>query len=632
MRTTMRLRVMTIATALIACVAMAGTAGAASASPVGGGQGRASVGLAPAAPVGAAHPDAAPKKCFYQIPNCTSANPSVAFRIISNGDTSMCTFQTTTDWGDGKSDSQTYPGGANGATLARFSHTYDKDKPKTWTLTISSATLTGICGSANGTLQFTLLPDLGTAAVRFAPLADQKTNGTPGQPVIKDDGGSFVLDGESGPASCNDVPSPREFDYLDCGTPLPTGSKAKDWPVIYAKGDKLTINQVIFAANGKTPNPVVTATATFVGSGSGTQTLKETALTQKSAGGAGGFELAGDNLTFDGVLPDVPGRDELSIDWTVTDKDSGQEVKTVTTDHVIYMTAGKFAPPAGVPGFDKKPYVTVLYTGIKAASGESGEQAVFNAIWKKFATRDITHAILDGATGVVTAGKTMTYYNNGFTNLSDGFNGDRRGCTALTQMLQTDSGHCGAWAIFLTMVLAFQGIKARTVGIGHEPGFDPGPAPGTGADPYDDAYMLVGRGLWHFSHGTASGPYHFADRLKFAGGKVSITGTEVTYSSTKTIAQGNIKTPPEWFVTGDHAIVEVSLSGSKWVDPSYGNPQGTGYHPDLSAYEKTAIAGFAVVFEKVGKKLVPLGNTYSPDSSQLTDCATHTCFFQAVPF
>lgn len=196
-------------------------------------------------------------------------------------------------------------------------------------------------------------------------------------------------------------------------------------------------------------------------------------------------------------------------------------------------------------------------------------------------------------------------------------------------MLQRDSGHCGAWASFLAMVLAYQGISAGSPGLGRLSGFDPGPAPAPGDDVRNYAYMLVGLKLWGFSNGTAAGRYHFSDRLHVVGGKVEITGTEVTYSSTMPIAQGPVATPPMWFNDGDHAIVEVSLpGGNKWVDPSYANPQGTGYYPNVKAYEQTAIAGFAVVYEKLGTKLVPV-----PNSRQdvLNDCGTHVCFFQAVP-
>jgi hypothetical protein len=617
------MRVISIATVLIASLA---AAGAANAAPSGGRQGEARIGLG-LAPGGAGHGGAAARHCFYTIPNCTSTDPSVTFLIVSVGDTSSCQFQTMTGWGDGQSTAQTFPGGADGSTLATFTHTYDKSKPQTWTLTITGSVPSGTCGAYSGTLQFTLLPDLGAAAVRFAPVADQSTNGSPGQPVIKDDGGSLTSDDKWGPTSCNGIPSSRSFDYLDCGMPVPTGTKSKVWPVIYAKGDSLTLDRVIFAANGQVPSPQLTATASVSGSASASLILPATPLSQAKVGS--GYQLTASGLAFAGALPSVPGRDKLTITWTVTDLSSGLAVKTMTSEHVIYVTAGKYARPAGgVLAGDDKPYETVLGTGIVAASGVSGEQNVFNAIWRKFDTLKIKHPVLDPATGFVSDGPALTYYNNGFAALSDGFNGNRRGCTDLTGMLEHDSGHCGAWAAFLTMVLAFQGITAKAQqGLDRVGDFYSGPVPGPGDNPEDYAYMLVGPKLWGFKHGTAHGSYHFTDPLHVTpGGKVAITGSEVTYSSTKPIAQGPVTTPPMWFLDGDHAIVEVRLPGGmKWVDPSYGNPRGTGYYPDLKTYEKTAIAGFAVVYAKAGKKLLPV-----PLSAGLGYCVHHACYFQAA--
>ena len=233
---------------------------------------------------------------------------------------------------------------------------------------------------------------------------------------------------------------------------------------------------------------------------------------------------------------------------------------------------------------------------------------------------------MDPENGSVTYGKTLTYYRNGFVAISDGFNKNRGPCAGLTALLQADSGHCGAWADFLTMVLAFQGITAKAIGLGHTGNFYAGPVPAAGDNPYDYAYMLVGASLWKFKNGTVHNRYVNADPLRVtSSGQFDISGSAVTYSSTKPIAQGLVSTPPMWFIDGDHAIVEASLpGGARYVDPSYGNPKGTGYYKDLRSYEDTAIAGFAVVYAKVGTRLEPL--TYA----DLGACVNHACYFQAV--
>lgn len=99
-----------------------------------------------------------PKKCFYSIPDCTSSDPDVSFRIVSNGGTTDCTFQYTTDWGDGTSSIKTFPGGPDGSTLWTFQHKY-VNKPSSYTVTVTGETTVGSCGAISGTLQFTLCTD-----------------------------------------------------------------------------------------------------------------------------------------------------------------------------------------------------------------------------------------------------------------------------------------------------------------------------------------------------------------------------------------------------------------------------------------------------------------------------------------
>jgi hypothetical protein len=625
--------VVAVAAMLIAALGLAGTpAGAARAAPAGAPPGAligAASGGGNEAQAGRA---AGAKQCFYTFPNCTSTDPTANFKIVSSGDTSSCSFTYTTVWGDGKTDVSSFAGGPDGATLVKFSHTYDVAKPQTWTISVTGVVTMGTTCTANGgTLMFTLLPKLGVGAVRFAPLAEQSKNTTPGLPVIKDNAPSIIMDHQVGPHSCDGIDSATEYDYLNCGTPVPSGSPAKVWPVIYAKGDSLALDAVVFAANGQVPNPQLTATASLSGSATASFSLHATALTQTKT--TAGYLLTGSSLKFTGPLPDVPGRDKLTITWTVTDLASGIALPTVTSSHIIYLTAGKYAAPtAGVAPHDEYPFVTVLDTGIVAASGVSGEQEVFNAIWRKFTTLTIKHPILDPVTGLVSDGPPLTYYNNGFTTLSDGFNGSRSTtCDLLYKFLLVNSAHCGIWARFFAMVMAFQGIKARAVVLTGSAGFNPGPAPGDKCGVTDCAYMLVDPKLWDFKDATGGGTYRFRDRLTVTrGGAIDITGGEVTYSSTSAIAQGPVSTPPMWFTDGDHVIDEVTLPGGmKWVDPSYGDPMPP-ITPiaSISAYEPHALAGFAVVYKKEGTKLVPLQATYDK-SAIVSACSDATCYFQA---
>jgi hypothetical protein len=600
--------------------------GAALAVAVGGARSAAARSAAGRPAAGKKAAAAGEKECFYTIPDCASTDPTVEFGIASNGDTSGCTFSYTVDWGDKTSETKSFPGGADGSLLATFTHTYDKTKPDTYTIDVAGTTTQGSCTAESGTLQFTLTPQAGVAAVRFAP-AGGRTLTTPGLPVIKDDGPSLTKDESWGPTDCNGVPDPRTFDYLDCGSPVPSGTPDKNWPVIFVAGKTLSIDEAVFAANGPVSSPQLTATATVGGS---SLTLAATPLT--SAKTSNGYLLTATGLSFTGALPAVPGRDKLSITWTVTETDVDAAIDAGTSTHTLYVTAADYAPPSGGgAGEVEQPYETLLDVGTVAAAGQSSPTAVFDEIWKKFETRTIDHPILDPATGEVSDGPAFDYYNNDYPQIADWFNKPFGSCPLFTKFLSDDSGHCGNWAEFLAGVLAFQGIPAAAAGLGSAPGFYSGPSPSPGYGPDGIAYMLVGPSLWSFGAKNGSGNYPYRDKLTVSGGKVAITGSNVAYHAPGgPQAQGPVSDPPMMFETGDHAIVALSLSGSGvlWVDPSYGNPQSITPYANIPDYEKTALAGFAVIYKKVGKNLVPV--PYGADVASV--CAGSTCYFQAARY
>lgn len=468
--------------------------------------------------------------------------------------------------------------------------------------------------------------------MRFAP-SGQSAPGTPGLPVISDTATLYTTDDKWGPTSCDDIASPRSYDYLDCGQAVPAGSPStKVWPVIYAAGQTLTINQVVFVASRHVQNPQLTATVSVSGPAPASLSLPATTLRQAKVGSK--YQLSADSLTFTGSLPGVPGRDQMTITWTVADATSGQAVKTVKSQHVIYLTAGTYVAAQGVAEGDR-PYETVLDTGTVAASGASGEQNVFNAIWKKFQTLQINHPILDPATGAISYGRPIKYYHKGYITPSDEFNmGIGGGCPSVIVMLRNYSGHCGSWAMFFAMVMAYQGISAQAIVLKQAPGFQRGPAPG--GCTRECRYMLVGPKLWHFNGGTAGGNYPFRDELTVTGGTtttvgtmIDITGGELTYSSTSAIAQGPVSTPPMWFKDGDHEIDEVTLPNNvtDWVDPSY----GLGPYANVKDYEPHAIAGFAVIYKDVGGKLTPLDVDPYDKAGIIRGCTgtNVTCYFQA---
>ncbi len=303
--------------------------------------------------------------------------------------------------------------------------------------------------------------------------------------------------------------------------------------------------------------------------------------------------------------------------------------------------AAKYVDPLGF-GSDQvdKPYESLVQIGTIAASGKSGQKSVFQAIWDKFRSRSITHPILDTATGQVSYGPAFKYYDDSYTTIADYFNDDPGSCPLFTGMLATDSGHCGNFGAFLTGMLAFQGIQANAIKLGNVPAFEAGPDPARGYSPFRFSYMLVGPGLWKFGTKNASGPFPHRDKVTVgAHGDVTISGPGVSYKSSKPIAQGPVSDPPMMFPDGDHVIANVLLKGmttAQLVDPSYGKPQSLRPYTDFPAYEKSAIAGFAVVYKTTTAKgkttTVPLSNLATIGKDCASSAGKHVvCYFQATP-
>ncbi len=570
-------------------------------------------------------------QCFYTIPDCTSTNPDATFGLVSAGDTTGCEFEAMVDWGDGNTTDQSFAGGPDGSLLITFDHTYTDFGVYTinWTATVTSGS--DACGDSSDQLQFTYA-SAQVVAVRYAPTS-KTAPGTPGLPVIKDDNlkdgkADPVLDHGWGPdqADCDGLYKPTDYDWLDCSQE--SDSTDKNWPVIYASTDTLTVDAAVFIAPARLDGPVtLSATASIDG-----QTLMlASAPLSESALGDDQYEYSASDLTFSGAMPTTVGFDQLAITWTIITADNSMTPAGTSTSPV-YLTADSYTQPLGITD-PEPPYITLLDVGTQAATGQSAQDpnAVYAAIWQQFESLAIAHPILDPQTGEVTYGHDFTYYGDGFTTIGSWWNTPFDDCPLFAQFLATDVGQCGNFAEFLAGVLAYQGIvagdfKLKKPGLG----FYPGPAPAAGLKPYAYGYMLVGPSLWTFGTESETGPYPYADAIEVRNGKVRVTQEGLTYSpSTAPIAQGPVTTPRQMFWTGDHAITFVFTA---IADPSYGMPQSATPYDDVLAWEQASVAGFAVIYYKQDDK---------PDAPYLplplkddvaTVCASHKCQFRAVPY
>jgi len=90
-----------------------------------------------------------------------SSDPDISFLLVSNGDTSGCTFDVTVSWDDGGGQVKEPPitGGADGTKYGPYKHDYKKAGTYqiAWTSTLESNSGLNNCQSSTDSLKFTLI-------------------------------------------------------------------------------------------------------------------------------------------------------------------------------------------------------------------------------------------------------------------------------------------------------------------------------------------------------------------------------------------------------------------------------------------------------------------------------------------
>ena len=94
-------------------------------------------------------------------------------------------------------------------------------------------------------------------------------------------------------------------------------------------------------------------------------------------------------------------------------------------------------------------YETCVWLGCVAAKGKTDELDVFNAIWNKIQTMNVT----------TKDNRLLSYWGNG-ANTGSYFTTD--------DLLKHGDGRCGAWARFTNSVFNSQGIQCELVGYKHK--------------------------------------------------------------------------------------------------------------------------------------------------------------------
>jgi len=314
--------------------------------------------------------------------------------------------------------------------------------------------------------------------------------------------------------------------------PLKDPAAEFSWPAVYAQRDAVGV-----AA------PVLTATLELFPKVPGTVTAKI-----KAVGGKSGIELEEQDVTFtDGdaaniafniqKLPKTVDRlDGLELEWYF----DGPARKT---KHTLFITDQQ-PLAANNDGVDEYLWEVFEWSCVWA-KGKTGEQNVFNAIWKKFHPVAAHHA-----TGLV-------YWKNHEDPLSNT-------SQTLADAIQSQDGNtlkdenaasCVVFDSVLLNCIGAQGIASAEVKLTITP----------------DNFTPFARGGHNY---TCS-----------------------TWNDTTTKGQGNPHAPPHW---RNHWIAAVHLGG-KWLfyDPSYGDgpvdaptPAGVNATIDVASFEPHTVASF----------------------------------------
>jgi len=95
--------------------------------------------------------------CAFEWPadlgSCASTDPAVKVESLSEGDTSMCSFGGSVDWGDGDKQNFSFNGAPDGTVFDFANHTFTAKG--TYTITVTDQVLSGMCTWGNMTLSFT---------------------------------------------------------------------------------------------------------------------------------------------------------------------------------------------------------------------------------------------------------------------------------------------------------------------------------------------------------------------------------------------------------------------------------------------------------------------------------------------
>ena len=148
-----------------------------------------------------------------------------------------------------------------------------------------------------------------------------------------------------------------------------------------------------------------------------------------------GTELSIENVKCTRSFPrQVDFFDSMKINWTVTVAGMQGTIFAGTSENQVYVTYGQ---PIGT-----NLHHTVFRVGCENAKGMSDISDIFEAIWRKFKTRNIIRA--DTPNDI-----PLGYYRDISV---------KKNINSVSELLKNNEGKCGAWASFMSACIHIQGF------------------------------------------------------------------------------------------------------------------------------------------------------------------------------
>jgi hypothetical protein len=302
----------------------------------------------------------------------------------------------------------------------------------------------------------------------------------------------------------------------------------------------------------------------------------------------GGLTVLGNGYLYSmttatATFPNAIGIHELTINWEYSQDagatwSGGGDAPLPTTSHQVYLTLNN--PTMNQPG--QYLFRTTLHIACQEAAGLSDVNAAVDAIYAKFATRNVQNL----------SGQALRYWHDIEQELH-----------TTQELLYHKDGRCRAWSRFFRDMLNGNGINTQSISVQRTetpagtlyPPLPPGTealinqavtAFNNAANPTDiPTFSIENKSVFLVKNWNVQGDNFYKLLSQAPENYETLIGTPTNAAANGVPAQSN-ENPYSFFY--DHALVKVN---GKYYDPSY----GTGSFNSLGDWEANSIAAFGAM-------------------------------------